>query len=120
MEPPGSVRPKRILVAEDQAIVALAIEGELGDAGHEVIGPFSTCAAASRWLRDGTPDFAVLDWQLSDGPCIEVALELKSRGVPFAIFSASRNVEAPEAFRDVPWFEKPSDLNRLAALIATL
>ena len=120
MECHGATRRLRILVAEDQAIVALALEEELADAGHQVIGPFPSCAAASRWLQHDTPDFAVLDWELADGPCTEVARELGRRGVRYAVFSASDRADAPAAFRHVPWFDKPSDLAELTSLIQSV
>jgi AmiR/NasT family two-component response regulator len=120
METSGARRSLRILVAEDQAIVAMALEDELGDAGHQVIGPFPTCAEASRWLHTDTPDFAVLDWELADGPCRDVALELGRRGVRFAVFSASGQTNAPRELSHVPWFDKPSDLAKLTSLIRTL
>lgn len=104
---------KRVLVAEDQALIAMAIADELTDAGLEVAGPFPTCAAVMEWLHGDTPDFAILDVGLRDGPCTDVAHELKRRLVGFAIFSGSRREEAPAIFSEAPWFEKPSDLKEL-------
>ena len=100
-------------MAEDQAIVAMAIQDELADAGFEVAGPFATCAAALEWLHQNTPDYAILDLALQDGPCTEVALELRRRGVGFAVFSGSAQHEPSPAFEGAPWYEKPSDLGEL-------
>ena len=109
----GSKPARRVLVAEDQAIVAMAIQDELTDAGFEVAGPFGTCAAAMDWLHRNSPDYAILDLALQDGPCTDVALELRRRGVGFAVFSGSAQHEAEPVFAEAPWYEKPSDLREL-------
>jgi DNA-binding response OmpR family regulator len=102
-------RPFRVLVAEDEAIVAMFIEAELGDAGYEVIGAFSTCAEASHWLDSDTPDIALLDHGLKDGPCTDVALELRRRGIPIIALTGSDRGEQPEVFREAPYLGKPID-----------
>ncbi len=76
-----------VLVLEDEALIALNVQDELQDAGYEVAGPFSTCSAALEWLQTTTPDMAILDATLKDGPCREIALELSRREVPFLIYS---------------------------------
>lgn len=111
-------RPVRVLVAEDEALVAMLIESELVDAGYEVIGPFSTCAEASHWLTSDTPDIALLDHELKDGPCTDVALELRRRGIPIIALTGSDRGELSEAFRDAPYLEKPVDAAFLPRLLA--
>jgi DNA-binding response OmpR family regulator len=111
---------KRILLVEDQALVSMLVEEELTDAGYTVIGPFSTCAAALNWLRDDTPDLAILDLQLRDGPATELARELQARKVGFAVFSGAMKAEAAPVFQEAPWIEKPSCLAQLKAVLATL
>ena len=106
-------RPKLVLVAENEALIAMVLADELTDAGLEVAGPFSTCAAATEWLHTRTPDYAVLDIELGDGPCTELAHELQRRNVDFAVFSGSLKAPAPEIFRKAVWYEKPTDLRRL-------
>jgi response regulator RpfG family c-di-GMP phosphodiesterase len=76
-----------VLVLEDEAIIALNLQDDLQDAGHEVAGPFATCSAALEWLQTATPDLAILDATLKDGPCREIALELSRCDVPFLIYS---------------------------------
>jgi DNA-binding response OmpR family regulator len=98
----------RTLVLEDEALIALDLHDELQDAGYEVAGPFTTCAAALEWLRTQTPDAAILDAVLKDGPCREIALELARRGVPFLIYSGhSEDCQLLAEFDHVTWIEKP-------------
>lgn len=76
-----------VLLLEDEALIAITLQDDLQDAGYEVAGPFVTCAAALEWLGTETPNTAILDAALKDGPCREIALELSRRGVPFLIYS---------------------------------
>ncbi len=97
-----------ILVLEDEALIALNLQDELQDAGHEVAGPFTACSAALDWLRSATPDMAILDAALNDGSCHSVAAELSRRGVPFLIYSGYQEDQQLLAeFRHITWIEKP-------------
>ncbi len=72
----------RVLVLEDEAIIALDIEGILTDAGLDVAATLSSCAGAVEWLTANRPDVAILDIDLQDGSCEHVAqrlLDLRSR-----------------------------------------
>ncbi len=97
-----------VLVLEDEALIALNLQDELQDAGYEVVGPFTTCAAALEWLGTGTPDTAILDVALKDGPCREIACELSRREVPFVIYSGHQEDHQLRAeFPHLTWIEKP-------------
>ena len=97
-----------VLVLEDEALIALNLQDDLQDAGYEVAGPFTTCAAALEWLQTETPDTAILDAALKDGPCREVALELSRREVPFLIYSGHQeDRQLLSDFHPAAWIEKP-------------
>ncbi len=97
-----------VLVLEDEAIVALALQDDLQDAGHEVAGPFATCSAALEWLETAMPDMAILDAALKDGPCRDIALELSRREVPFLIYSGyQEDRQLLSEFNHITWIEKP-------------
>ena len=55
----------RILVVEDEALIAMMIEDYLLDMGHEVVGPVSRLEAAVETAREGAFDCALLDVNLS-------------------------------------------------------
>ncbi len=98
-----------VLVLEDEALIGLNLRDDLQDAGCRIEGPFTTCAAALGWLQTATPDTAILDAALKDGPCREIALELTRRDVPFLIYSGYH--EDPgllSEFPHVTWIEKPT------------
>ena len=84
-----------VLLLEDEALIALNLQDELQDAGYEVAGPFTACAAALEWLQTVTPAMAILDAALTDGSCREIALELTRRRVPFLIYSGYQEDQSP-------------------------
>jgi DNA-binding response OmpR family regulator len=98
------------MVVEDEALIAMSLEDGLSDEGYAIAGPFSACADALAFLQSATPDVAILDAVLSDGPCLELARELQRRGVPFLIYSgAEAFAEHSSELSGVQWIEKPSD-----------
>src|SRR5919112_2096621 len=97
-----------VLVLEDEVLIGLNLRDDLQDAGYRVEGPFTTCAAALSWLETTTPDTAILDAALKDGPCREIALELTRRNVPFLIYSGyHEDRQLVAEFPHVTWIEKP-------------
>ena len=103
------------LVAEDQALIGMLIQDELEEAGFAVAGPFGSCAEALRALQHETPAFALIDYMLSDGPCRDLAQELRRRAIPFAVLSGY-DQSAPEGqaeWQGVPWLIKPVPSNLL-------
>src|ERR687893_2306217 len=112
---------KRVLVAEDEALISVILSGDLRDEGYLIAGPFSRGDEALAWLADDTPDLAIVDYMLRDGPCTALTRALRERGVPFVIFSGyARSPETREELGDVPWFDKPASLEDLLAALAAL
>jgi two-component system, response regulator PdtaR len=75
----------KVLVAEDQALVALNLGNALGELGCVVLPPASSVAEALALLRTERPDVALLDAELADGRATPVAETLAAMGVPFAV-----------------------------------
>lgn len=64
----GDARPLRVLVVEDEALLALQLESFLEDEGHLVVGS-AMASDEARSLADATrPDLALVDIHLADGP----------------------------------------------------
>lgn len=96
------------MIVEDQALISMSLEASLEDAGFEVIGPFMSNTQTLEWLRTDAPDIALLDIMIKDGSSLEIARALKSRGIPFAIYSGlPPKDDCPLELQDVPWLEKP-------------
>ncbi len=110
-----------VLLVEDDTITALTLQDEMEDAGYTVAGPFASCAAALWWLATQTPNLAVLDVQLRDGTCKEIAAELNRRDVRFIVYSGyrqNRNVIAE--LKNCVWVEKPVANSTLLDALGTL
>ena len=75
--------PKRILVVEDEPIVAIALQDMLADLGYEVVGPALRLAGALALARTEAIDAAILDVNMGDGDSYGVAAELRARGIPY-------------------------------------
>jgi DNA-binding response OmpR family regulator len=90
------------------------LQGDLEDAGYRVAGPFNTRAKALAWLESETPDLAVLDTMLKDGPCHDLTAELTRRDVPFVIYSGVlREWNTVSEFMNAVWVEKPAAFSTL-------
>ena len=105
----------RVLLAEDQLLIGMDLADELEARGFEVAGSFPSCREALDWLAASSPDIAILDVKLKDGSSLELARELRRRGVPFVFFSGSRGTQdgLRTEFSDVPWVLKPARLDQL-------
>lgn len=114
------VAGRRILVVEDEAIVADMLENILTDAGAVVVGPAGTVAAALR-LATGEPlDAAVLDVNLRGERIDPVADVLRSRAIPL-VFATGYGEGSASAPADAIIISKPyTDERLLRALDACL
>jgi DNA-binding response OmpR family regulator len=93
----------RILIVEDEVLIAMALADSLEHGGHEVVGPAATMAEALALCEAAAPppDLAVLDVNLRDGSSgVDVARALSARwGVP-SIFASGQATDARRA-RDI-------------------
>lgn len=84
-----ATHPRRILVADDEHLVALELARLLRDGGYTVIGPFGDGEAAVASNGAGLPDLAVLDIRMPRMDGLAAAKQLLSKhGVPTVIVSA--------------------------------
>ncbi len=98
----------RVLVVEDEAVIALDLETTLRGFGCEVLGPAPTVPEALALLADGRSDVALLDLGLKDGWSGPVAEALGTSRVPFALVTGypRGGLDSP-ALRDAPHLAKP-------------
>ena len=81
--------PLKVLVVEDEPIIALEIEYLLSKAGFTVLGPAPSVAAARPFVAEA--EAAVLDISLGRETSEEVAVALRERGIPFVVLTALRD-----------------------------
>ena len=100
----------RILVVEDEFLIAMELDITLTSAGYQVLGPASNVAAALSLLRAERPDAAVLDVNLAGEWVTPVAAVLRTMIVPFILTSAygAADLNTEPVFRDAVNVGKPS------------
>jgi DNA-binding response OmpR family regulator len=108
----------RILVVEDDFLIALDIVGALEQAGITVVGPASTAADALQAIAREPLHGALLDIHLGGEPVAPIADALKARGVPFAFVSGYGREQLPPNHRDAAMVRKPFTAKDLIAAIA--
>ncbi len=97
----------RILVVEDETVIAMMIEATLQDLGCVVVGPVSKLDAALPLARDEALDGAILDVTIRGGHVYPVAEQLLARIVPFVLASGYGEWALPETLRHQPRLAKP-------------
>jgi CheY-like chemotaxis protein len=118
MTAPGFGR--RILVVEDEALIALMIERRLKELGYVVVGPVGKLASALHLIGTVHFDAALLDVTIRGGKVYPVAEHLLQRGIPFVLASGYSEWSLPENLRNQPRLTKPFRINELDEQIALL
>ena len=81
------LRGKRILVVEDDPVIAVDYHFQLKDVGARAEGFKGSNEAALQYLASHEVDAAIVDFQLCDGTGERVIDCLRSRGIPFIVVS---------------------------------
>lgn len=115
LQPPESLRLKglRILVVEDEALVALQLEDMLYELGCIVIGPASRVGQALELLAAQRVDAAVLDLNVAGELVYPVAEMLEKRGIPFIFATGYGASGVADAYRSHEVLQKPFLLSQL-------
>jgi DNA-binding NtrC family response regulator len=116
----ASLASVRVLVAEDESIVALDLERTFIEAGAEVIGPAATLAQALALARDEIIDVAILDVRLGRETSGEVAALLMSRGVPLVVYSGQVDDAFDVRQGEAVLLSKPATRKMLISAVAKL
>lgn len=98
--------PLRVLVVEDEPVVAMCLEDILDALGCVPVGPAARLSEGLELARSAALDAAILDINLGGERSMPIAEALRLRGIPFAF--ATGYGAAPEGFADqAPLIEKP-------------
>jgi len=112
---------RRILVAEDEALIAIGIESMLESFGCEVVGPVSEVREILQVIEAEPVDGALLDVNLRGRQVFEILPEIMRRGIPVMLTSGYDDATLfPPAFRDLPRISKPFDeatLRRMCTIL---
>ncbi len=118
----GTLAGLRVLVVEDEMLIALLIEDVLVEMGCVVVGPVSGLEEALRLARDvAIPiSIAFLDVTIRGGLVFPVADALMARNVPFILASGYGAWALPEHLRALPRLSKPFSRPDLEAQVRAL
>jgi len=110
----------RVLVVEDEALIAMLIEDTLADLGCLVVGVAPTLEEALQRISSLTFDAAILDVNLNGDDSYPAAMDLARRRIPFVFSTGYGAVAIPEPLKGVPFVVKPfeaSDLERVLTAV---
>jgi two-component SAPR family response regulator len=111
---------RRILVVEDEMLIALMIEDVVQDSGGEIVGPVATLEKALKLAGEEEFDAAILDVTIRGAKVYPVAELLLARGIPFVFATGYGDWALPEELRDKPRLMKPFTAAALEEQIRSL
>ena len=110
---------KRILVAEDEPLIALDLADLIAENGAAVVGPAYSLSDARSLTDDHAIDGALLDIDLGDDLVWPLALLLQQKGIPFAFISARcRREDRPGALDSCVCIDKPATRDQILQIAA--
>ena len=110
---------RRILVAEDEYLVARHLVAMIRDMGGDPVGPVPDLEQArARAAADG-PDAALLDIKLGKAAVFPLADEFLDQGLPIVFLSGYERSYLPDRFAATPLVEKPVKAVKLARMLAS-
>ncbi|MBB3859425.1 DNA-binding response OmpR family regulator [Novosphingobium hassiacum] len=108
----------RVLLVEDEPLLAMLLEESLVDLGHEPVGAVATVSQAMALLDSETVDCALLDFSLGGNDnSVAVAQRLRQAGVPFCYLSGHSSLDTGSGAPDAPMMTKPVSIVHLEAAL---
>ncbi|HYC69065.1 response regulator [Brevundimonas sp.] len=103
-----AIAGRRVLIVEDESLVAMLLETILEDMGCVPVGPAATVDEGLRMATDAERvDAALLDVNVAGKQVFPVAEALKDRGVPFVFSTGYGEGGLPDEWRGQPTLQKP-------------
>jgi DNA-binding response OmpR family regulator len=116
----GNGGGRRILVIEDEMMVAMGLEMALEDAGYVVIGPFGRLDQALEAARNQQMDVAILDINVRGDAVFPVADVLAARGIPYAFLTGYGRDRLPPGYGGDRILSKPFQAEALVATVQAM
>jgi DNA-binding response OmpR family regulator len=118
--PDKTKRTARILIVEDEPLIALSLEDVLVDAGFQIAGVAGKLAKALALIESGACDAAIVDANLAGVSASPVAIALAARGIPFIVMSGYSPEQLQGEFSGAPFVQKPCRPELLIHTLNTL
>ncbi len=106
-DPRISISGNRVMIVEDEALVAMVVTESLTTLGCTVVGPFSRCSDAIAAIEADEVDAAILDVNLDGEMVYPLADMLAQRGVPFIFVTGYGAESIDRRFKHIPVIQKP-------------
>jgi len=118
----GTTGPARVLILEDEFMIAMEFETIVQDAGFAVVGPAADVDTALALIEANPPDAGVLDVNLGHGKTsAPVADRLSALGVPYILCTGYQTDDLVQRYgENVPMLQKPVDTVRLVEFLRTI
>ena len=111
----------RILLVEDEPLIAMMLEDFLDVLGKQVAGTADTVAGALAAIEGEAPHAAILDLNLRGGEkSTPVAEALAELGIPFVFATGGGDESLDPRFRDRPCLHKPFTMDSVEKVLAAL
>jgi len=111
---------RRVLVVEDELMIAMLVESALEDEACTIVGPYGRVSEALEAASSEDLDLAVLDVNLAGEMVFPVAEMLAKRGVPFLLLSGYGEMALPKDRVDWPICAKPFKIDDLMSVLSRL
>ncbi|MDR3520882.1 MAG: response regulator [Acidocella sp.] len=113
------IQAKRLLIVEDDLLLAFLLEDQLADMSYESLQASSVTGALAL-IESERFDGAILDVNLADGTIYPVAVALNERNIPFAFSTGSGKAAISATFRSRPTLGKPYSTHDLQRVLTAM
>ena len=120
MEPEHSEAPPRVLIVEDEWLIAMDLQDKLEEAGYCIVGPAHSVTAALDMIARESLDAGLLDLHVGSETSYTIAEALKRRGIPFAFLTGHSRADLDTEFHNEPLMCKPVSVDELTAGLKAL
>ncbi|WP_027057989.1 response regulator [Mesorhizobium loti] len=116
------IEPLKILIIEDEALLAMELESLVEEAGHSVVGWATSSSEAKSMVGSTDADIAFVDIHLTDGPTgVEVAEYIGQKKSSVVVFMTANPKRIPDHFAGaVGVIAKPYTMNGLTSALRYL
>lgn len=111
------LKDRRVLIVEDQYLIADEMRRSVQALGGEVLGPAPSVEGARAWLEKGGVDLALLDINLSGEEVFPLADDLALAGIPFIFATGYDEILMPDRYRGALCLQKPVSRTALEGLL---
>jgi len=110
----------RVLIVEDEPVLALLLEECLIETGFEIAGVTARLEAALAMIESGVCDAAILDGNLAGVDAGPAASALRAHGIPFVVLSGYSADQLSSAFSGALRLQKPCGMDRVVRALRSI